>query len=258
MKKKLLAVMSALAIVMCFTACGETDTSQITKDEMDEFYSDPDSFTGRTIELTGQISDVEKDGTTVYLQMYHDIENYDENTVIIYENDKKTKFKDDEYIKVEGSVDGEFKGENILGGEVTAPQITADKVEKISVIDAFPASKTVEVDKTITKGKYSVTLEKVDWTDDETRVYLTVKNDGSSTFESYPDQGVIVQDSKQYEINDKYRYDSPSSEIKAGATSEGVVAFDKIDKSDFTYSFEGYDNDYNELEFKFDVTVKDE
>ena len=40
-------------------------------------------------------------------------------------------------------------------------------------------------------------------------------------------------------------------------TSESVIAFPKVEESDFTYSFEGYDSDYNELEFTFDVAVNE-
>lgn len=252
-------MVSMMAIAFC--ACGDSgssesaDSSPITEDEIAELYTSPDSFTGRTFEFTGMVLDVEKDGGDLYLQVYQDIKNYEKNTVVVYP-DADISPKTDDFVRVKGTVDGTFSGENALGGDVEAPQVTAEKVEVIDAMEAFPATKTVEVNQSVEKGSYKATVTKVDFTQDETRVYITVENGSSATFDNYPDQGVIVQDGKQYEAEWNEYYPEPSTELKAGATSESVIAFSKVEEADFTYSFEGWDSDYNELEFSFDIAVE--
>lgn len=168
--------------------------------------------------------------------------------------DSKATFNNDEYIKVSGTISGEFKGENSFGGDVKSLQIEAKNVKKISAIEAFPAEKTVKVNQTVEKGGCSATIEKADYTKDETRIYISLKNSNSSDFTVYPDQGAIIQDGNQLEAN--YNdYDKNSSlEINSGATTSGIITFKRIDyKKSFSYSFKGYDSEFNELEFKFEI-----
>lgn len=96
----------------------------------------------------------------------------------------------------------------------------------------------------------------MDFTETETRVYVKVENTSSLTFDAYVDQGVIVQKGKQYENQYNYLYGDISTSIKPGASTEGVIAFERVEESGFTYSFIGYDDNFNELEFKFDVTIE--
>lgn len=259
--KKIVVFLMVAMMTMAFCACGDSgssesaDNSPITEDEIAELYTSPDSFTGRTIELTGIVADIEKDGGDLYLQVYQDIKNYEHNTVIVYP-DADVKPKNDDFVRVQGTVDGSFSGENFFGADIETPQITAEKVEIIDAMEAFPATKTVEVNQTVEKGAYKATVTKADFTQDETRIYLTIENGSSETFDNYPDQGVIVQGGKQYESEWNEYYPEPSTELKAGVTSESVVAFPKVEESDFTFSFEGYDSEYNDLEFSFDITVE--
>lgn len=261
MKKTILVILLGIMTVFTFAACGgeeagDADASPITDDEIAELYTSPDNFAGRTFEFTGLVLDVEKDGADLYIQVYYDILNYDKNTIVIYP-DADVSLKADDFVKVKGIVDGTFSGENYLGGDIEAPQITASKVKKIEAMEAFPAIKSVDVDKTVEKGDYAATVSKVDFTKDETRIYIKVENNGTSTFDNYPDMGVVVQNGKQYDSEWNEYYPEPSTELRAGASSESVIAFKKIDEAPFEFSFTGYDEDsYDEVEFVFNIDVK--
>lgn len=257
MKKTIFALMLSIVMIFTFTACGgNADDSPITSDEINELYTDPDNFKGRTFEFTGSVLDVEKDGSDLYIQVYYDIKNYDKNTIVVYP-DADVSLKTEDFIRVKGTIDGTFEGENYLGSSIEVPKMTASKVEKIDAMEAFPANKTVEVNKTVKKGNYVATISKVDFTDDETRIYLKVENNGSGTFDNYPDQGVIVQDGKQYDTEWNEYYPEPSTELRAGATSESVIAFKKIDEVPFEFSFTGYDDvSYDEIEFVFNIDIE--
>lgn len=253
--KKLIAVLVTLMCVLVLCACGEQDTSPLTDEEISNLYSSADEYKGRTFEFTAQVFNMEKDGDALYIQAWHDIKNYEENTIIEYSGGD-VKVNTDDYIKVSGTVDGAFEGENAFGGEVEGVRIIADSLEKITAVEAIPAEKVIDVNKTVTKGNYVATLEKVDFTVDETRVYVKIENNSSDTFDVYPDQGVILQCGKQYEVTYNFDYGEISTEIRPGVSSEGIITFDRIDESSFTYLFTGYDNDYNDLEFEFKVKVK--
>lgn len=253
--KKVVAVICMLTVMSVLGACGEKDTSLIKEGEIAELYTNPDDFKDRTYEFTGQVLQVEKDGDTLYIQAFRDIKNYDDNTIVVYD-DKDLSLSNDDYIKVKGTVVGNFKGENAFGAEITAPQIQATSVEKISAAEAITAEKTIDVNQTVTKGAYNATVTKVDFTKDETRIYLTIKNDSGATFDVYADQGKIVQNGKQYDADYSGLYEMISTEIKSGASAEGIIAFPKVEENTFTYSFTGYDAEFNELNFEFQITVQ--
>lgn len=258
--KKLLLLVSVLVVVVSVCACGggsnggSSDSTPIASDEIQALYTTPSDFKGRTYDFTGIVISVEKDSGTTYLQVMRDIDNYEQNTIIEYDN-ADLKIKEEDYVKVSGTILGEFEGENALGTKVTAPHVKANSVEVVSAVEAFPAEKTIDVNQTVTKGPCEATVTKVDYTEDETRVYVTVKNNGSAPVDMYADSGVIIQNGMQIEPNNGFRYDSMPSEIKAGASVQGVVAFDRIEESAFTFIFDGYDNDFNDFEFKFEVAV---
>ena len=234
---------------------GKTDTSLIPAKEMNNLYANPEDYEGRMIKMTGKVFNTEKVGDTTVIQMHRDIENYKQGTVIISDF-PDFEVSDGDYLYIEGSVDGEFSGENALGGKISCPQITATYIEKIDVTEAIPAEKTVKVNKTITKGNYKATVKKVDFTGEDLRIYLNVKNNSSKDFDNYPNNGKVIQDGKQYEAEVVSIYPSPSMSIKPGASSESVIVFKGVKQSDFKYTFGGYDSEYNDVEFSFDIKVK--
>lgn len=248
-------IVVVLILIGIFGGSGKTDTSLIPEKEMDYLYANPDDYEGRTVQLTGQVFNTEKEGDSTLIQLDRDVENNNQDTVVI-SDDPDLKVSDDDYIRVEGSVDGEFSGENMLGGEISCPQISATKIEKISATEAIPAEKTVKVNKTITRGNYKATVKKVDFTGQNVRIYLNVKNNSSEDFDNYPDQGKVIQGGKQYEAECDFNYPDPSTSIKSGASSASVIVFKGVKQSAFKYTFGGYDSEYNDVEFSFDIKVK--
>ncbi|HVI39310.1 MAG TPA: hypothetical protein VM577_01505, partial [Anaerovoracaceae bacterium] len=168
--------------------------------EIQQMYSDPDAFEGREVTLTGVVfAQVERDDEAVYFQMNQDIENYDNNTVVAYQ-DPGFELSDGDYVRLTGIVKGAFEGENAFGGTVTAPQILADKCEVVDYKEAVvPTVKEITVDQTHDQYGYLVTVEKVELAEKETRVYVNVTNNGGSNFSLYGFNCNLLQDSSQYD-----------------------------------------------------------
>lgn len=230
------------------------DTTPLTEAEFDQMLSAPANFKGRAVDFYAQVfAEPEKDTDGTYLQAYADPENYEKN-VIIGVNDPSLVIKSDDYIHVKGTIKDEFKGENMMGGSVSAPAIMASSVEIVDYVTAAsPTMKTIEVDETQDQNGYKITLERVDFAKAETRVYVSIENGTKANASFYTFNTKIVQGSKQFEQTTNYNanYEEPQSDLLPGVKTEGIIGFGPIDPSagDLRVIAEGSTDDYD-LEFK--------
>ena len=180
MKQKICGL---LAMLLLLSGCGSstpTDTSPMSEDEITQMYSDPDSFKGRTLELYGRVfNEPEYDDDGVYFQMWGDPENGERNTIVACK-DTSLKLQDDDYVHILGSVSGKHEGENALGSKITAPAIVADSVEVVTYQEACaPTLYTATVQTAAqTQCGYTVSVDSVELAEKETRVAVTVTNNG--------------------------------------------------------------------------------
>lgn len=229
----------------------------LSKSEISELFNNPSKFKGRSVKMYGQIfNSIPSDGNGTYFQMYEDPEN-SENDIIVYV-DKKYDVKTDKVVLVKGLIGDSNTYENVSGGEVTSPLIEAESVENATYADAFyPAEKTVKPKASKTFGKAKVTIDKVEFAKKETRVYITIKNNGSSAAEMDSYSATIVQNGKQYEVQDNYNanYKSIPDSVKSGVKASGIIVFEPIKKSDFKLSFsiDCGDNWYDDQEISVSI-----
>ena len=235
----------------------------VTEEEFDKMYSNPKDYRGYEVEFTAQVFvEPERDDTTVYLQVYAKPEDYEQN-VIVYFEESDFNIKTDDYVKISGIVEDEFEGENLMGGTIIAPLIKATSVEVVDYITAVaPTLKEVIVDETITQHGMEVTLQKIEFAENETRAYVKVKNntDGTVYFSEY--DAKLLTGSSQFET--EYIYESGLPEIPydilAGVEAEGVLMFPELDleTDSITLHAEGYSDDYM-LDFQpfvFEVEIE--
>lgn len=261
--------------LICFVLClglvgcgGSKNTSKtskkkefITEDEIDSMYSNPDKFKGKYVTLTGQVfgSPESEDDTTVF-QMMGDPEEYEKNTIVHCKKTLAKDLKSDNYVIVTGRINGIFEGTNAFGGSVTAPQIEAEKIEISSYVDVMsPTLKSVEVNDVRNSNGVTVTLQKVEFSPIETRVYISIDNQSANEYSFYSYNAKVVQNSKQFEYESNYYADYPeiNSDILAGVKSEGVLVFKGLEQASFRLVCEGQSDDYylDRDTFTFDITV---
>lgn len=250
MKQKICGL---LAMLLLLSGCGSstpTDTSPMSEDEITQMYSDPDLFKGRTLELYGRVfNEPEYDDDGVYFQMWGDPENGERNTIVACK-DTSLKLQSDDYVHVSGSVSGKYEGENALGGKVTAPAIIADTVEVVSYQEAFaPTLYTATVQTAEqTQYGYTVAVDSVELAEKETRVTVSVTNNGSATFNFYDYSAKIVQNGKQLEreYNSYADYPELQSDLLVGASTTGVIVFPALEKADFDITLTGSSDNWEE------------
>lgn len=227
----------------------DRNNEYIKEEQIDKIYSSAKLYAGKNIKLTGQVFNVSyyEDGS-FELQMYRDVENADQNTIIVYYGNN-VRVKEDDFIKVDGCVIMDYEYENAFGGKISAPAIIAYDVEKVSYIDAVrPTIKEIIVNQTINQKGCKVTVEKVEIAEKETRVYVTVKNSSKYNFNFWEYEAKITQGSKQYEYDSNYDadYEEVQSELLPGIESTGILTFPAINKDkNFKVVLEGNSDNYN-------------
>lgn len=278
-KKLLFGSCAVIASVGFLTACNtnsatktdqtiESATAQkeyINESQINDLFTSPNNFKDKYVKISGQVfTEPEKDGDTWVLQCWNNPEKAS-NNFIVYVKDTETQYKNGDYILVDGKIEGEFKGENMFGSTLTLPLVNADSVEVSSYVEVeVPTKKTITPENSSVSQKgITLSVDKIEFADTETRVYMTEKNDTKKNFNLSVYDIKIIQDGKQISedntSNSSYlgNYKSLSYELAPGTYDDGVVVFPKIDDTkEFKIYAEGYSADYDLQLEPFEITIK--
>ncbi len=263
-----LIVVSLLVIGFVFTACGGSSSSgsqeggsgksesqgsgsgkSFTSENYAELVSDPEGNRGASVDITGKVfQPPEVRGGEAVFQMWADPKNSEWNTIVRTDADS-ARVSSDDYVRVTGNVSGSFEGENAFGATVTAVELEADQIEPVDPIEAIdPTQKSVEVGQTREDNGFSITVDRVDFGREITRVYLSVRNATNNNATFFTHDARIVQGSRQVDTEQPFEYELPRipSDISPGVVAEGVVAFGPVDPSTpFSITFNWSSRDYS-------------
>ena len=209
--------------------------------------SDPESHKGAEVKIVGQIfNEVEQDADGTYFQMWAKPKDSEWNTIVGV-RDPTLRLSDGDYVRVVGTVTGEFSGENAFGGDVNAVKVAAESVRKVDATAAASSARAVLPKRRQSEGGIVVTVQKVEFADDETRVFVAVKNNSGADVNLYASSGKAVSGSRQYESTFSLAdYPQVSSDIAPGAFTTGVVVFPAMNENaPLQLIFEGYSDNSN-------------
>ena len=153
--------------------------------------------------------------------------------------------------------------ENALGGKIVAPAIVADSVEVVTYQEACaPTLYTATVQTAAqTQCGYTVSVDSVELAEKETRVAVTVTNNGAAAFSIYDSSAKIVQNGKQFEreYNSYADYPELQSDLMVGASTTGIITFPALEKADFDITLTGSSDNWEESiePFTFHCTFSD-
>lgn len=229
----------------------------ISQEEYSDFFSDVSAYRGRSVDMYGKIFNILDSSDSMVFQMYTDDEM--EHSVIVYDS-SNTAVKEEEYVLVKGVVTDTYEGENLMGGSVICPLISAHSISESNYIEAFsPATKTVALsDAQWSRDGLKLTIDKVEFAEKETRLYATLENEGKESVSMALYSAKIVQGKKQYELSSNYNadYDELQSDINAGVTDTGILTFPPLKKEDFRLVFSCYGEHYYDEE-EISVSISD-
>lgn len=222
----------------------------IKESDIAKLYTSPKDYKGYNYEFTGQVlATPEKDEDGTYLQVYADPANYEYNTIVGIE-DPDLDVSESDYVKVTGVVKDVFEGENMVGGTVVAPMVKASSIEVVDYTTAIaPTLDTIEVNQSLDQHGFVVTLEKIEFAKQHTRVYMKVANNSQSNISFYSHNVKLVSNGSQLE--ETYEYDTGypelQSEILPGVTTSGIIVFPALDPktTELKIHAEGYSENYD-------------
>lgn len=164
------------------------------------------------------------------------------------------KLTTDNFVMIDGEILGAYKGENAFVRVVDSLNIRIDNVEKATYQEAVSTTIKEEVlaDTKNSQNGVGIVVSKVEFADNETRVYYSVTNNSGSKYSFYDFNIKINQNRKQFEEQSNYKGDYPSisGEVLNGISGEGIVAFTTMDITSFELHFNaGYSANYD-LDFE--------
>lgn len=190
--------------------------------------SDPDSHKGASVDFVGKVfSAPERDAKGVYLQVWEDVQNSNNNTIVAYA-DPSFQVSDGDYVRVTGTVKGTFKGKNAFGAELSAPTVIADKIKIVSATAAAPPALNTYGKATFAQSGITVTIRKVEFAASETRAFVSVRNNSGYNATVYSSSLKAVQAGMQIESTYSVDYPELASDLLSGASTSGVVVFPKM------------------------------
>ena len=225
----------------------DKDGNPIFIELTDEVYINADKYKGYHINIKGKVFQVLGDnGTSKGIQVWLDPETCEQNLMIYYSTDVDVKQGD--FISCSGYIDSVTKYKNAYDAELYVPLIFSTDLKKATYIDVMaPTTETIALDDLRKESSgYSVIVQKVEFSEKETRVYVSVANNGKATL--YVGDSVIIQDGKQYKATANYEanYDEIPYEIVKGASNAGVLVFPAIKTNDFELNLDIHSDDYDE------------
>jgi len=192
--------------------------------------SNPDNYKGAKVDIVGKVFvEPEKDEQGTYWQMYCDPKNSEWNTVVQY-GEPNFALKQGDYVHVVGTVRGTFEGTNAFGATLKLPLISATSATIAdATAAASPPIRTADVQASQSQHSIKVTVSKVEFAADETRVFVTVKNGSQYKVSFYSFEAKAVQGNTQYDPAFASDYPEVQSDILPGIQSSGVLSFPPAD-----------------------------
>lgn len=247
MKKKLFAFLGVAVMLMgTLTGCGETKETKkepeeivhIDESEIDAMFTNPDKFAGKYVKLVGQLIDApQKEEDTTALQLYYDIDNYTQTYIVYTANADGISNQD--YVYVDGKIDGKFSGENYFGSAVECPLIVDATVTKGSYLDIVTPT-IAEITPAVSQDQNGVivSVDKVEYAKNETRVYVTINNTtdynyscGTYGAKLLVNGNQVDQSSDSMTIYNCSELTELSYDVMAGVSASGVLIYPAIEQN---------------------------
>ena len=238
-----------------------SNTKVLSKAEFDQLYSDSIKFQGRRVDFFARIFvEPVKDNKGTYIKAYADDDH--SKVTIIGINDPQLGVKNGDIINVTGVV-GKFEGEKSFVKELKAPSIIASEIEKSDYSPAFaPAIKTSLVNKEINQNGYILKLNKVEFAEKETRVFININNSTKDKIKFDNLNANITQGNNQIKklSNPNEKVAEINSYILPGEVQNGVLIFDpvQVNGEKLIIMFKGDSDNMNVhfTTFIFDIVLK--
>ena len=202
----------------------------------EELFRNNSQYVGKIVHYVGKIIQAQENSNNSYTLRVNVTEKehglWEDDLFLNYEGER---LLENEIVEFWGEVKGVKKYTTVLRTSRSIPEITVLHLEILKDYvggGTTPIKKTVEVGKTDTQHGFSVTLNKIELTDKQTRIWLTVKNDSKYKISFYTNSAKLVQSGKQFER--EYVYEQKQelpTEYLPNVEAKGVIVFPAINET---------------------------
>lgn len=208
-----------------------------------EVYTNSDDYLGYFINIKGKVFQVMGDnGNSKGIQIWIDPDSCEHNLMIYYDSDVEVEQGD--YVICTGYIDSVTKYKNAYDAELEVPLVYSSDLKKASYIEVIaPTTEEWVFDNLkIEQFGYAISINKVEFSDIETRIYATVTNAGKDTLNV--GDAIVVQNGKQYNSEENYDadYEKIPYETVKGVSSSGIIVLPVISNEEFELMFDLHSN----------------
>lgn len=262
----------AIIFLFLITACSKKESHEfdpeniISNEEFLNHVASPgtkDSL-GKSVSFGAQIFNiVQKDDEYIYYQAYINPAQLDKQ-VMVFIPLETPQLNEGEFVLVDGIINSEFLAESETGNLISALAIRAVNVEKSSFKDAVaPSLKTIEVSETLNHQDISVTLEKLEFSEFDTRIFVEITNNSDETISIFSHDFKLMQDDLTYSKADHFVLDYPEFDhrLKPKEKTFGIQSYAFMDYENIPsikLEIKGIHSDHQKIDdFVFEVKISD-
>ena len=224
-------------------------SEKFTNDNFTEVLSNADAHKGAAVDITGQVfANPSKDKNVWQFQIYTNPKKIEGNTIIIGGAD--FEIKNDDFVRIRGTVEKKIDYKSTMGADMSAPLIMTNNIQKVPAQDVLsPTQHSIDVNQSQDQHGIIITIQKIEFANEETRFYINVKNHTNSKANVYSFSMKVTQGTSQYDEQNNYKANYPKlqSDLLPGIETSGIVAFPALDYNAKSLKFnaEASSDNYN-------------
>ena len=188
------------------------------------------AYVGSDVDISGKVAQVMRtsDSESQFAIETETEITFGERTLVVVGTDPK--LTEDQWVRVQGVLHSYWNTQNLMGAEMRLPVVAAHRVSAITRAEAFPSIRTVPVDQSITRHGLTITLQKLEIADSETRLYIHAKNNSPNKASLYAYDAVLVQGTQQIQRKDIFGQDveEPDTTLVSGTETQGILLFEPV------------------------------
>jgi len=246
------------------TSKKESEEELITNANAFLVQSNPEKFKGRWAQFYGEIiwdPEIYDNDIAFALNLDQgDEESFNENFIWLgITNGDPLKYQHGTCLYAEGKFLNPWERTNMFEQKFIVAFMDVEKVTELSCLEAkYPTIKTVFVNESQESGNVRVTVEKIEFTDYHTRIYVEFENlSKSKDLEYYYRESKIIQDKTQLTATHSpfdLDIDDIETEIAPGTLEKGIIFFEQAELKSLSVVIES-SRFSEEPKFTFNVDV---
>ncbi len=235
----------AAALAIAFAACGEPAESglpgasvlglePLTNADWLSVHSDPELIQGRRVDLRARVyvGPEEHPAGDLFLA-WVDFDN-DQLSIAFVVPAAPAELAPGAFVEAFGVVDGVLTRRDSSGDEIVHPLVQVQRVLVTDRVGIRPTRTLVRVGQTLEQRGVRVTLDRLEFADEETRLFVTVENQREEIVSAFPTGLSVEQRELDYPaiISVGPGVEPPRGRVEPGTTEHGAFRFPPFDLDD--------------------------